>query len=566
MLLCRKRKRIMIFKSKKLLYSALFLCLPSILSADLSSLQSWDPYPIFNAANLNMPPDTQFVTLVKRQIIDNTPGKRRKIGINFSPYIQRAIKAQGTKPNQFFGDYSTGIDESGNPIAKQPGTEMSDYQGTPFPLGLLLGPDENGNSIWENNLDTGITLDITTGTVGATSLPLNLQNAVLNLNGLGTDQTAGDAIIFNRATNDTFTSPSILSQSVLDQDPILFGAISIPLIYQKTGLRFEANFDISDNFGVIVKGGICQISQTAGNPITLSTVTPPTITSSGSITTQETIYSLLNTVSNDAAQGQIPLPLAQSTFNNWITNNTDDLLSANGGADYDISSFTAAGVEDLRLSFFARHTFAMVPKEDEEKYASMLITPYGEIGCTVPLSSHRNYSEVYSLPFGNNGHFSAGGTIGITFDFVDSIEIGFEGGATLFASQDIYAMPCPNHELQRVLYPYRRDFNVAPGFNWHFGANMNAIEFIKNISFLFKYNYIQHSRDVLTPLAGSVGNEYFIPNMLEDLSPWSSQMFTAALDFKLQPGIYLSVAWQGALSQSNAYCSNTILGSLNFLF
>ena len=127
-------------------------------------------------------------------------------------------------------------------------------------------------------------------------------------------------------------------------------------------------------------------------------------------------------------------------------------------------------------------------------------------------------------------------------------------------------MPCPNHPLQRVFYPYSRNLHVEPGFNWHFGANLNAIEFVKNISFLFKYQFIQHSRDSITPMANSIGNEFFYPEVLEELSPWTSQMFTAALDFKIQPGIYLSLAWQGALSQSNAYASNTILGSLNFLF
>jgi hypothetical protein len=54
--------------------------------------------------------------------------------------------------------------------------------------------------------------------------------------------------------------------------------------------------------------------------------------------------------------------------------------------------------------------------------------------------------------------------------------------------------------------------------------------------------------------------------MLEELSTWTSQMFIAALTFEIQPSIFVSIGWQGALSQKNAYCSNTILGSLNFLF
>ena len=563
MLLRRKKEeKIMILKSKKLLYGALLLCLPSILSANLSSLQSWDPYPIFNAANLNTPPDTQFCTIVKRNIIDDKPGKRRKIGINFSPFVQRAIRAQ-QGPNNFYGDYSTGVDANGVPLPKAPGTEMSDYQGTPYLMGLLLGADEYGNSIWVGNADTGITTDITSVSVGATSLPLNLQNTVLALNGLYTGESTGDALLYNVATNDTFTSPSILSQSVLEQDRILFGAFSVPLIYQKTGLRFELNFDISDNFGLIVQGGACQISQTAGAPIPLTAITPINPTQ-----TPATIYAGLTDVTNAAASVSVPVPACQAIFNEWVTNNIDDLLAPieNGGVNYDITSFTNAGFEDLRFIFFARHTFAMVPHEDEDSYASMLITTYATLGLTAPLAAVKNYSEIYALPLGNNGHASVGGTVGMTFDFIDSVEIGLKGGATFFLPKDIYQMPCPNHPLQRVLYPFRRDFKVSPGFNWNFGANLNAIEFIKNISFLFTYDFIQHSSDTLTPLAGSIGDQYFYPYILENLSPWTSQMFTAALDFKLQPGIYLSIAWQGALAQSNAYCSNTILGSLNFLF
>ena len=207
----------------------------------------------------------------------------------------------------------------------------------------------------------------------------------------------------------------------------------------------------------------------------------------------------------------------------------------------------------------------MQPHEEGD-YSPMLITPYAMIGYTLPLTPHREYSILYSLPFGNNGHQSIGGNVGITFDFIDTVEIGFEGGLTFFTEQEIANMPIPNHELQRVLYPYRRDVNYAPGFNWQFGANLNAIEFIKNISFLFDYDFIQHTRDKITQLPNQVGNQYFFPEMLEELSPWTSQMFMAAFDFKLQPGVHLSLAWQGALSQTNAYCSNTILGSLNFLF
>ncbi len=557
----------MILKSNRLLYGAFLLCLPSLISADLTTLQSWDPYPIFNAINFNTPPDTQFCTLIKRQIVDDTQGKRRKIGINFSPYIQRAIRAQ-TGPNKYFGDFSLGVDSTGVPIPKPAALEMSDYQGTPYLVGMFLGKDQYGKNIWVDGIDNANVSNITTASINATQLPTNLKNAIIQINDTTGTGTAGtNAMIYNIPTSTSgsvYPTPSVLSQSVLEQDPVLFGAFSVPLVYQKTGLRWEANFDLNDNFGFIFRGGICQISKTAGNSIPLSSspALVPTIPGATPIT----IYGLLNYQGNpQGTSPSFPFPAIQAIFDDAVTNNIDDLLAPNTGTDYDIDSFNDFGFEDLRFQFFARHTFAMQPKDDGD-YAPMLITPYAIMGYTVPLSSVRNFSELYSLSFGNNGHQSIGGNVGITFDFIDTIEIGFEGGITCFLSQDIFGMPVPNHELQRVLYPYRRDVHYEPGFNWQFGANLNAIEFIKNISFLFDYDFIQHTQDTITQLPNQIGNEYFKPEMLEELSPWTSQMFTAAFDFKIQPGIHLSLAWQGALSQVNAYCSNTILGSLSFLF
>ena len=59
----------MISQRNKLLYSALLLCLPSFVVAEITTLQSWDPMPMFNATNLNTPPDTQFCTIIKNKMI-----------------------------------------------------------------------------------------------------------------------------------------------------------------------------------------------------------------------------------------------------------------------------------------------------------------------------------------------------------------------------------------------------------------------------------------------------------------------------------------------------------------
>ena len=530
------------FKKIKIWFCALFLCLPSIMSANITTMQSWDPAPIFNAANLNMPPDTPFSYGVKKRILDENADKHRRWGINVSPFVQRAIRAQHTD-GLYFGVYSNGDTD------KSIG-EMSDYQGTPSLMGLFLGNGPTGNSIWggPTDSDTGNVQQITSGTVAATELPVNLQDAINALNdnanptGIPTNPSA---IIYNPLT--TYI-PTILSQSVLEQDQLLFGAFSTPLTYQKAGFRCELNFDFSDHVGFIARSGLCQITQR---------VMPPIALSSGS-----DIYNGLLTVNDASDSLSGPTPLAQNTFNEWVTNNIDDLLDATNGVDYDLTTFSESGIEDIQLLAFFRHSFPIYPKSPDE-YSSMILTPYAMIGWTVPIAPVKDYSQLYALPFGNNGHTAVGGVVGVTFDLIDSIEFGFEFGATGFLKKTIDQLPMPNHTLQRVIYPWRQDVSYSPGFNGQFSAIFNAYEFARSTSFSIRYNYVQHNRDTITLITPS---PYFLPQKLEDLSPWTSQMFVAALTFEIQPSVFMSIAWQGALSQKNAYCSNTIMGTLNFMF
>ncbi|MDP3787868.1 MAG: hypothetical protein Q8Q60_00955 [Candidatus Chromulinivorax sp.] len=562
----------MIVKNNLLFYVIVFACLPSVLSANLTTLQSWDPIPFFNAANLNMPSDTPFVYNLKNRILDDTIDKHRRWGINISPFVQKATRAQQTD-NIFFGNSPTdGVSSPG-----VPGFQMSDYQGTPYLMGLFLGSDSNGNSIWGSpGTDTGITTDITTATVSATALNTNLKTAINALNDNANAVVGppavpgGEAIIYNSgtvpdasATTYTYTAPSILSQGVLDSDSIYFGAFSVPLTYQKAGFRWELNFDCSDNVGFIARGGFCQITQRAGPAVALSSLDPnQTISSTDSGSAG--IYYALNTVENAnlTAPSSLPLSFAQNTFDEWVTNNIDDLLDAEDGADYNIQTFSQAGLEDIQLLAFVRHTFTLHPV-NKKKHATIMLTPYIMFGGTAPIAPVRDYSKLYALPFGNNSHPSIGGVAGVTFDFMKSIEFGFEFGATAFLPKNIDSLPMPNHMLQRVIYPYRQDVKYSPGCNGQFSAILNAYKFTHNVSFSLRYNYVQHNQDTITLITS---NNYFIPSQLEEQSMWNSQMFIGALMFELQPSVYMSIAWQGALSQKNAYCSNTILGSLNFLF
>lgn len=528
----------MIQNSKKLFSYLLLLSSFTPTLASLTTMQYWDANPIYNAYNSNMPADAHFANITKSILKGNDDVQERRFGFNISPFIQRSVRATDRHGNDY-GDYNHS--ETNRPLARA----MSDYQGTPYLMGLFLGADASGNSIWANNDDTQNTDNLTDATIDATALPKNLKDAAKNIRTfLYNNDTAGEK------------TPALLSQSVLEKDPTYFGAISIPFTYQKLGLRWEANLDVNEHIGIVLKGGVAQLKQDVSPYVSLTNATK----ANDSDPDTDKIYKYITS----AGAGANPSPANQNTFNTNITNNIDELLSATNGANYDIRSYSDFGIEDAEIGIFLRKAIQLHPSQKHEAYIdSTIMTPYLYIGGRVPLSKQKDYTKLFSLSLGDNGHASAGGNAGLCFDFANSIEVGIEAGMNYFFKQDIMQMPIPNHKLQRVLYPYRRDVTIEPGYNWHFKALFSAYEFTPGISFFATYQYMQHTKDSIKL---KTANSNFLPQMLEDLSSWSTQNITAAMSFAIQHNIHASLAWQAGINQSNAYSTQTILGTLSFLF
>lgn len=527
----------MIQNSKKLYACMLLLSSFIPTFASLTTMQYWDASPIYNAFNSTMPADAHFANITKSQL-KGEDEPTRLFGFNISPFIQRAVRATDRYGNDF-GDYNHA--ETNKPLAR----EMSDYQGTPYLMGLFLGADAKGNSIWLNNDDTQDTDNLTEDTINNTALPKNLKDAAKKIR----------TFLYNNRTPGAKT-PALLSQSVLEKDPVYFGAISIPFTYQKLGLRWEANLDVNEHIGIILKGGVAQLKQDVSPYVSLTNATK----ANDSDPDTDKIYKYIT----HSGAGATPDTADQNTFNTNITNNIDELLSATNGANYDIRSFSEFGIEDVEFGLFLRKAIQLHPSAKHETYIdSTIMTPYVYIGGRFPVAKHKDYSKLFSLSLGDNGHASVGGNAGLCFDFANSVEVGIEAGMNHFFKQEITQMPVPNHKLQRVLYPYRRDVIVEPGYNWHFKALFSAYEFTPGVSFFATYQYMQHTKDSIKL---KTANSNFLPQMLEDLSGWSTQNFTAAMSFAIQHNIHASLAWQAGINQSNAYSSQTILGTLSFLF
>ncbi|MBP6892292.1 hypothetical protein KBB68_01795 [Candidatus Babeliales bacterium] len=564
--------------------SNFFIC--TSIFAELTTLQHYDPAPIFSANDSMMPPNSQFLDLIQADMKGEVPNKTRRFGINISGFIQGANRAIGYNGTTTYGTVN-GVPENG--------FELGDFRGTLYAMGLFLGANpKNGNSIWADpTLNTDDARNITTASIAAFDLP-DCLSEIATAFGLGSptpvSPPSATGMIFNPGTTTaTYNVPSVFTESALATDTKYFGAFSTPIEYRKQGLRLEFNLQCNDYIGLTIQTGFANIQQyytntiatqttsatscspigqTAPGPYSISNVA--TICQTGATGSSAPISSLYNNLNLQSVVSGSPGSsnvAAQTTFNTYISNNLDNILSKECGINQTACSFDKSSVEDVRVTLTVQRAYApnrFNEDDEDDVWPDMILTPYVWAGGTFPVAKEIDYSNLLSLPFGNNGHVSAGGGAGITFDFAESVEVGVEGGVTAFFSKNEHR-PFPTSPLQRVIYPFWTDVTTQPGFNWNFKVLLNAYQFLKHVNFWFTYELIQHRKDCFTVM-DSEKAQYFYPESLSCKSDWRCQFFNAAVVFDIQPGIQASFVWQQPISPRNAYYPVSIMGSLNFMF
>lgn len=612
------------------------------LLANLTTLQFWDPSPIYSGNNYLMPPNSQLVNQRKARKKDMKPDNKRNFCISFTGFAQAASRA--------YDWYGCNTYESYCGNSGQIGGQMGDFRGTLAAMPLFLGNDPKGNSIWDTNItlvspetttksifyDQTDTRLISQSAIDKTLLPPCLKNIASIFSGNvsptgssnsacppnGNSQKDCDAFLFLPASVTSaqpFTTiPSVFSDDELSQDKTFFGAFSLPLEYRKYGLRIELAAEFCDFAGITIQTGFSNIQQTTTGLISMTNGLPAAYTQSttagqAQITNPVNLYTQLAT-NQIPPQGTSTNPVTEieNLFDDYISNNIDEILSPECGINLNTCNFDNISVEDIRFILSFKHTFDVdrytAGDNDEYNWPDMLFTPYAWIGASAPVAKKQNYHKLLSLPFGNNGHASLGGAVGLTFDFIDSIEVGFEAGGTYFFAQNIYR-PIPNHPLQRIAYPYSAAVKAQPGANGHFKALLNAYQFMNHISFWATYEIIQHRKDcysmcnpsenfvtksltynqtVTTPTpppttpspditttcatpgnkiaVGTRTEQIFYPEILRCNSDWRMQFLNMALVFDIQPGMQASIVWQQPISPRNAYYPVSILGSFSFMF
>ena len=553
----------------------IFCCAPLSLQATLTTLQFWDPSPIYSALN-NRPANSHCLEVFTYNEFNDPERKIPFFTFTVSPTIQRAIRAQNDK-GTLFGVTTTDAD----PTA---GNHLADFRGLPFALGMFLGYDENGKSIVGaspvSDDDKKKADQITTDTINNTRLPQALKDALVGSTTAGVGSTPGFAsILYDSSTliNDMVLGTPVPFKTTLFSDETLYrvnreytssssaefiSCFSVPTEYMKAGVRFEFNMNLSKYIDLSIQGGVVHIEQKLLAPIKSLTV----FTSTTGTTITSPIYNAMWVY----AAATPPTMATQQTaakdaFNDKITNNMDALLSVEKGIGFYYDDYAEFKTEDVRicLSFKSPLTKNYTNKDNLDDYAPLIFTPYAEISGSLPTGDTPKYLNALEVAAGNNGHFSLGGTVGLSCDFIETIQVGIEAGYDHFFEKVHANRPVPNNKYQSVLYPYKRDVKVQPGDNIHLAVSMNAYQFMKNANFFCSYEYITHAKDTHSLV---VDNPYFLPSQLDKNTNWDSQMFNAAINFNVTEAFNAGITCQLPISQRNAFNSASVAASLSFLF
>ncbi len=348
-----------------------------------------------------------------------------------------------------------------------------------------------------------------------------------------------------------------------------FGFFSVPMKYQKSGVRFNVQFYVGAGFGATVQTGVANIWQcasfidktpttTGGNPFTSIQITKGSGESAGKTAHVYTAtwVQITKAVSSDL----------MSQLENIVTSTE---------IGQSICTYNKYSMEDLYAEFFWRYPVQINKNLTTMEYPKFLFIPFMAFGGTFAVGKPKDPNALLGLPFGNNEHDALRIRGGFSLDFYETVQANFEAGATFFRGRNYCDIPFPTNEYQYPIYPFRTDVRVQPGRNVHLVFGIYAHDFLEHWSCSCDYIIMNHTKDTIclrkaNNAAGVPGHETvcrgnihpFKPGVLECMSEWSTQVLNATLTYALSPDFSWGVAMQFPITCKNAYKSTTFAASL----
>ncbi len=344
-----------------------------------------------------------------------------------------------------------------------------------------------------------------------------------------------------------------------------FGFFDVNVRYRKYGLRFQFDFLLHDPIGLRIQTGFANIKQipdfhdltctatglacyagcsagpdgsccqTSDTPV--FTDTSPCVQSLACID----IYSCYcKQIMIDKVMKQV------QTIANTLNLNIDRMQTQ--------------GFEDTRVTLFFRRPYTI--NADRDDWHFFLCTPYITLDALFPSGKNPNPRDLFEVPLGNKGHYGLGTTGGVTFDFVKTVEIGFEFNVTKFFKKTFNCVPAPTNFNQAGMFPQTMCVSIDPGITWNAVFSLNAYHFLSRISAYVQYVFNGHNEDCFKILSATtdIGN-ISIKRLVEN-SKWESNVVNVGLSYDISPNLALGFFWQAPSARRNAYRSTTIMLSI----
>ncbi len=454
--------------------------------------------------------------------------KGQKILVELSPYFQSVSGCRGLKGSRVLESFSG-----------KEGTRLGegDRLGIWNFLGLFYGRDASPDKskfelITATDSDPdGITKDNEKykrypDLVIAGAVLDNNHSTFLNEDAFGT-QANGDS------QND------ILLRDFTDEEKFipssLLGRVSVPIDFEKYGLRGKFDFLFGSSFGASVRWGICHYRQRPK-------------------------FEDFTAEANDSSSEGGNLTTSVEVIQRYLTRDyiRDKVLDDVG---IDIKTIEETALEDMHMGFYFIYPIALQDKEGDH---FLSVAPYLSLGFWLPTGKQRNQDEVFSLSTGNDGFFGVSCEGSINFDFPGMVQLAFGGGLAAWLSRNRHNFRVPSSEYQYGIYPWKIDVSHRPGVSWYTNISIQSEKFLETFSFYFDFIWTWHERDSLK--IHSTKAPYFKIDKFKKESYWRSQLIFGGVELFLTDAVQLGFAFQTVLSGLRVYRTTTALFSMTFNF
>ena len=337
-----------------------------------------------------------------------------------------------------------------------------------------------------------------------------------------------------------------------------FGFFSVPIKYRKLGVRFQVDMRLAGALGLRLQTGVADLKQipcfvdltcaATGLACPASSGCQPDIpctADSGSSCADTT--ACIDLYSAYCKMVMLDQVMKQKQV-------IADTLGMN------IREAQKVGPEDTRVILFLNPVFRVNYGSDEWQF--FLCMPYATLDINAPTGKKACPNKIFDLPLGNNGHTGYGGSVGITFDFITTLELGIEGSAMKYNKRTYNNYPVPTDVKQSGIFPRLATVAIDPGLTWNFTLSINAYHFLDKLSGYVQYVFNGKEEDKFC----IIGDQLLASNVaferLSEDSKWESNMVNVGFTYDISPNIALGFLWQSPASRRNAYRSTTVGGSI----